>query len=179
MDTLASLDLGVFHVYSTGSGEATNGLNQNTAENFAHPQLRDSAQLQAGGVLRDRRFLTKTFPRDSADDGGADVGPWLGALSRPHVAIPIIRNEELILLRAEANLQLDNLAAALDDINFVRVNSGGLPPLRRICRPGGGDKRPALRAALLAAIRMGPPLDRHAAIQSADTPTRQLDRPTG
>ncbi|MGH7449097.1 MAG: RagB/SusD family nutrient uptake outer membrane protein, partial [Longimicrobiales bacterium] len=42
---------------------------------------------------------------------------------------PIIRNEELILLRAEANIALGNLPAALNDLNFVRVNSGGLRPL--------------------------------------------------
>ena len=44
-------------------------------------------------------------------------------------SIPIIRDEELVLLRAEANIGLGNLAAALTDINFVRVNSGGLAPL--------------------------------------------------
>jgi hypothetical protein len=44
----------------------------------------------------------------------------------PSSGIPIIRNEELILLRAEANLQLGNLNTALGDLNFVRVNSGGL-----------------------------------------------------
>ena len=39
----------------------------------------------------------------------------------------IIRNEELILLRAEANLGLTNVTQALVDINFIRTNSGGLP----------------------------------------------------
>ncbi|MGH7702290.1 MAG: RagB/SusD family nutrient uptake outer membrane protein, partial [Gemmatimonadales bacterium] len=44
-------------------------------------------------------------------------------------AIPIIRNEELILLRAEAYIgQGSNLAAAVADLNFIRVNSGGLAP---------------------------------------------------
>ena len=42
---------------------------------------------------------------------------------------PILKNEELILLRAEANFQLGNTAAALADVNFIRVNSGGLAPL--------------------------------------------------
>ena len=41
-------------------------------------------------------------------------------------AIPIIRNEELILLRAEANIGLNNLGAAKQDIDFIRVRSGGL-----------------------------------------------------
>jgi hypothetical protein len=44
-------------------------------------------------------------------------------------SIPIIKNEELILLRAEARYQSGDVAGALSDINFVRVNSGGLAPL--------------------------------------------------
>jgi hypothetical protein len=43
--------------------------------------------------------------------------------------IPLMRNEELILLRAEANIGLGNLAAAETDINFIRENSGGLKPV--------------------------------------------------
>ena len=40
--------------------------------------------------------------------------------------IAIIRNEELILLRAEARWFTGAKQGAIDDINFVRVNSGGL-----------------------------------------------------
>ena len=43
--------------------------------------------------------------------------------------IPMTRNEELILLRAEANLGLGNTSAAIGDINFIRVSAGGLPPI--------------------------------------------------
>lgn len=126
VDTLQSLDLGAYIRFGTGSGDATNPLI--APENFAHPQLRDSAQLQPGGQP-DRRFLAKTRPRASqtTSDLTSDLG-W-AVYSSPTSPIPIIRNEELILIRAEANLQLNNLAAALDDINFVRVNSGGLAPL--------------------------------------------------
>ena len=38
--------------------------------------------------------------------------------------MPIIRNEELILLRAEANIGLGNLAAAQVDVNVVRAAAG-------------------------------------------------------
>ena len=44
----------------------------------------------------------------------------------PTASVPIIRNEELILLRAEANLGLNNIAQALVDINLIRTTSGGL-----------------------------------------------------
>jgi hypothetical protein len=43
--------------------------------------------------------------------------------------VPIIRNEELILLRAEAQLALGNRSEAINDLNYVRVNAGGLAPL--------------------------------------------------
>ena len=42
--------------------------------------------------------------------------------------IPIIKNEELLLLSAEVNLGLNNKAAAIADIDSVRIHSGGLPP---------------------------------------------------
>ena len=42
--------------------------------------------------------------------------------------IPLLKNEELILLRAEANLGLGNTQAVIDDINLIRVNAGGLAP---------------------------------------------------
>jgi hypothetical protein len=44
-------------------------------------------------------------------------------------SVPIIKNEELILLRAEANNGLGNRALAIQDLDFIRVNSGGLAPL--------------------------------------------------
>jgi hypothetical protein len=42
--------------------------------------------------------------------------------------IPIIKNEELILLRAEARYFTNDAVGALSDINFIRTNSGGLAP---------------------------------------------------
>ncbi|MEO8337550.1 MAG: RagB/SusD family nutrient uptake outer membrane protein, partial [bacterium] len=43
-------------------------------------------------------------------------------------SVPVIRNEELILLRAEAKLGTGDKAGAIADLNIVRTNSGGLPP---------------------------------------------------
>ncbi|HKA89411.1 MAG TPA: RagB/SusD family nutrient uptake outer membrane protein, partial [Haliangiales bacterium] len=41
--------------------------------------------------------------------------------------VPIIRNEELILLKAEAEIQTNDLTSARNDLNFVRTHSGELP----------------------------------------------------
>ena len=43
--------------------------------------------------------------------------------------MPIIRDEELILLRAEAELGAGNQGGALTDINFIRTSCGNLPAI--------------------------------------------------
>ena len=131
IDTLTTaLDFGVYHVYSTGSGDNTNTLSQNptTGENFAHPSQSDSAQLQPGGA-KDQRFLDKTIPRSSTTVAGLTSALGWIRYPSPGSSIPIVKNEELILIRAEANIGLGNLNEATDDINYVRMNGGGLDPI--------------------------------------------------
>ncbi len=126
-DSTASMDLGAYNFYSTGSGEVSNTLNRNTQENFAHPQLRDSAQSGANGI--DQRYLAKVFVRDTQTTAGltSDLG-W-NRYPGPGSSIPIIRNEELLLIHAEAAILANDLPTALAYINQVRVTSGGLDPL--------------------------------------------------
>src|SRR5205814_4914833 len=59
--------------------------------------------------------------------------------------VAIIRNEELILLRAEANIGLGNLTPAKADIDFIRASSGGLKP-RCPSLGAGGCVSPAINA---------------------------------
>lgn len=124
VDTTASLDLGVYHVYSLAAGDVANPLYQDPATtNFrAHPSVR--SQAEAGDLRVARKTAigtTKTY-----QGVGSDI--IFTVYSGPTSPIPIIRNEELILLRAQANLGLNNLAAASRDINTIRVKSGGLAP---------------------------------------------------
>jgi len=133
IDTLPGFDFtaGVYHVFGTASGDVTNGLFDPTpAKLYAHPSLYDSAEVQNASTLKDRRFLAKVQfvaykPYGSHFDS-------LGFLpyATPTAPVPIIRNEELILLRAEANIGIGstNYAEAGRDLNFIRVNSGGLAP---------------------------------------------------
>lgn len=131
LDEGASLDRGVYHAFGTGSGDATNdiaatasGSNPNIR---AHPALDDSVELQADGETPDARFLEKTRPIDQRSLGGIGSDVGFDMYQAGGVDIPVIRNEELILLRAEANIGLGNLGPARDDINFIRTNSGNLP----------------------------------------------------
>lgn len=130
VDPAAPLDRGVYMDYGTGAGDLANPLSQDPAagENFAHQQLDTLAQLQADGVTKDLRFVTKTVRRASTTSNGfsSDLG-WIRYPS-PNSPIPLIKVEELILLRAEANINLGDLTTALTDINTVRQTSGGLLP---------------------------------------------------
>lgn len=127
ISTSASMNLGAFHSYSTNAGDATNGLYDPTArQRYAHPSYATEAQLAAVGGALDRRFTSKIraippltryfFPIE-----------WTfqryNSLADP---IPLMRNEEVLLLRAEANIGLGTNSAAIADINIVRA-AAGLP----------------------------------------------------
>jgi hypothetical protein len=133
LDPAAPLDLGVYMNFSPGPGDTPNPLAVDplTSENFGHPSLETQAQLQADGSP-DLRFLAKLVQRTERSAGApqaltSHLG-WVRYPS-PNSSIPIIKNEELILLRAEANIGLNSAAATiLQDIDLVRTTSGGLPP---------------------------------------------------
>jgi starch-binding outer membrane protein, SusD/RagB family len=129
---VSAFQAGVYMNYGTGPGDFANpnSVDPETGVNLAHPSLQTGAQLQTDGVSLDQRFLDKIHIRQaSASSQGltSNLG-WL-RYPTPTTPIPIIKNEELILLRAEANIGLGDLASALTDINLVRTVSGGLPAL--------------------------------------------------
>ena len=141
LDPTAPLDLGAYNAFSTGNLDAPNTLSQDPASavNLAHPMIKDSAELQAApnNTLRDKRFLAKVTDRKSPTAMAPDTLPLAclkSALSwtrypSPNSPIPIIRNEELFLLRAEARwfaVTGVDKAGAVADLNFIRSTSGGL-----------------------------------------------------
>ena len=134
----SALQTGPKHVYSTASGDATNGQSlPGAADLFAHPSIWTDAPLRANGT-RDLRLVAKVdtlnLPASSArfPAGGAAVGISTTSKYKAWPArdtpLAIIRNEELILLRAEARWFTGNKTGAISDIDFIRVNSGGLAP---------------------------------------------------
>ncbi|MCU0649098.1 MAG: RagB/SusD family nutrient uptake outer membrane protein [Gemmatimonadaceae bacterium] len=130
----ADLRRGVYHVYSTASGDALNGLNNAVSPDIlAHPSIRPDAQLQANGQPDARvaaKIRTITPARNAPGTGlGIPTDVAFSLYPDQTTPIPIIRNEELILLRAEANIGLGNFATALTDLNFVRQAAGSLPPI--------------------------------------------------
>ena len=123
----ATLNDGVYMDFGTGPGDNSNVLSQDpqTSDNLVHPMLEDSAETQSGGGL-DARLLAKTVVRPTRTVSGLTSDRSFTSYPSPSSSIPIIRNEELILLRAEANNALATPVAAAADVNYIRVNSGGL-----------------------------------------------------
>jgi hypothetical protein len=119
------LDLGAFHAYGTGSGDKTHELNSPNL--LAHPSVKAGAEMTATGeldarVVRKLKMIMARTSRDLTSDQAFTLYPTAAS------PVPIIRNEELILLRAEASLGAGNLPGAIADLNFIRVQSGKLPP---------------------------------------------------
>jgi hypothetical protein len=125
--TQAGLDDGVYYTFSTGSGDVTNGLvNRNI---YAHPSVLTDAQMN--GAVRDLRATRKTrmvTPPGAAQGLMSDIKFTAYTATAP---VPIIRNEELILLRAEAKARSTppDLMGAIADLNRIRTVSGGLTAL--------------------------------------------------
>lgn len=130
----SQLDLGAYHTFSTGSGDDPNDLFDpgSSPDILAHPSIVADAEARANGELdlRVQRKIRQLPGSRTVRGITTDLAFSIyNSLSDP---VPIIRNEELILLRAEANIGLGGSArqqAAADDLNFIRVNSGGLAPL--------------------------------------------------
>jgi len=134
--SMTDLNIGVYNNYSTATGDVQNTLSfANNKSLFAHASNVTDAQNQAGGAPDDR--LTRKvvslealgLPPVSPPQGiGIPAEYTFQIYPANNSDVPIISNEELILLRAEANIFLGDLPAALLDINNIRTVSGKLPP---------------------------------------------------
>ena len=123
----AVLDRGPVHVFSSAAGDALSTLFAAlTGTVRAHPSVLSGAETGPNGI--DARYTAKVTTTTTASDQG--VSSNLGFIVFPTntSSVPIIRNEELIELRAQANHGLGNLDAAGRDVNFIRTRSGNLAP---------------------------------------------------
>jgi hypothetical protein len=94
----------------------------------AVPSFLTDAQRRADGTP-DLRASSKAQVANTVTLQGVTSNVKITAYASQNANVPIIRNEELVLIRAEANIASGNRAAAITDLNYVRVNSGGLAAL--------------------------------------------------
>jgi hypothetical protein len=131
MDPAASLRFGAYDTYSNASGDRTNPLYDPTCRQlFAVPQLETGAQTN--GATIDLRFSSKIQKIPEKINHTYKVNSCWKLYPSPESPIPIIRNEELILLRAEARWFTGDKTGALQDIDLIRTQAGGLLPAASI-----------------------------------------------
>jgi hypothetical protein len=109
---------GAWEIFGTGTGDQLNSAffpqNQNGEVRLAHPSYAED--IQAGDDRINKATLRETPASNTGLTSDRDV--WVYTSST--ASIPIIRNEELILIYAEANIQTNKLSEAVDAINIIR-----------------------------------------------------------
>lgn len=115
-------NLGVNHVFGTGTGDQLNPMfipqNLNGEVRVAHPTY--ATDIEAGDDRIGKATLRTTAASLSGLSSNRDV--WVYTSST--ATVPIIRNEELILIYAEANIQLNHLEEGKDALNVIRTKHG-------------------------------------------------------
>ena len=115
-------NLGAYHVFGTGSGDQLNPVfipqNQSGEVRVAHPSF--EIDIKSGDDRINKTSLRTSAASLSGLTGNRDV--WLYTSGTAPVGI--MRNEELILIYAEANIQLNNLVDGAKAINVIRKGHG-------------------------------------------------------
>jgi hypothetical protein len=115
-------NVGVYHVFGTGSGDQLNPVfipqNQTGEVRVAHPSF--AKDIEVG----DDRINKATLRNEVASLSGLSSDRDVWVYSSSTAPIPIIRNEELILIYAEANIQVNNLNEGVKAINVIRNGHG-------------------------------------------------------
>ncbi|MDP4129289.1 MAG: RagB/SusD family nutrient uptake outer membrane protein [Bacteroidota bacterium] len=120
----ADFNLGVNHVFGTGTGDQLNPMffpqNQTGEVRVAHPSY--ATDIQPG----DDRISKATLRQATASLSGLSSNRDVWVYTSSTAPVPIIRNEELILLYAEANIQNSNFPEGEKALNIIR-NGHHLP----------------------------------------------------
>jgi hypothetical protein len=118
-----SLTFGSYHFFSTAGGDQLNPqyfpLNSNGETRVVEPSFITDA------AVGDKRVTAKTSKRSATAFQDGLQSDYDFYVYQTNVAsIPLIRNEELILIYAEAQAQTGNTANAVSAINVIRTAAG-------------------------------------------------------
>ncbi|RYF91044.1 MAG: RagB/SusD family nutrient uptake outer membrane protein, partial [Chitinophagaceae bacterium] len=123
LDLNGSFNSGVYHVFSTGSGDQLNPafFPKNSAGDvrLAHPSYATDIDPA------DDRIAKATLRSSIAFYQGLSSNRDVWVYTSSTAPVPLVRNEELILIYAEANIHEGNLSDGEDAINIIR-NAHGL-----------------------------------------------------
>ena len=122
-DLDGDISIGPEHTFSTNPGDILNPLfrapGQSGDQIVVHPDIVSGVQV---GDSRSSKWRERTQPTDKDGLNGTQETALYPTATSP---ADIIRNEELILIWAEANLQTGDLEDAVTGLNVIR-NANGL-----------------------------------------------------
>jgi len=114
-----NFNTGIFNIFSTGIGDQLNPAffpkNSNGEARAAHPSY--AADIAVNDDRINKAPLRNAPISNSGLTSDRDVWVYTSSLA----PIPIIRNEELILIYAEANIQTNHFTEAITAINKIRT----------------------------------------------------------
>ena len=123
LDASGDLDVGVFHIFSSSANDQDNEMfeaaDADVIKLMVHPSYITDAE--AG----DLRFSSNVTTREDTikyDDLESFLAPTVWGSS--YDPVPVIRNEELILLQAEAYIGTGDYTSAEANMNIVRTAAG-------------------------------------------------------
>jgi starch-binding outer membrane protein, SusD/RagB family len=114
---------GAYHIYSTSSGDLSNG-NYDPSVYRANPKVLAEAEA---GDQRLSKVRRDAAARKENADGSVASDILFTNVTGPTTPLPILTNEELILIQAEVLWGLQRDADALALVNTIRQRAGGLP----------------------------------------------------
>jgi hypothetical protein len=123
LDMMGDLNVGPKWVFSTAGNDLLNPVfkqpGQNGDQIIVHNDV--IANLEAGDN-RASKFIERTDP---TSQDGLNGTHSTGLYANNTAPVDIIRNEELVLILAEASIQTDDIATAVNALNVIR-NAAGL-----------------------------------------------------
>lgn len=121
-DLNGDFNKGTYEVFTTGTGDQLNTAyfpqNNSGEVRLAHPSY--EKDIEPGDNRINKATLRTTPASNSGLSSDRDV--WVYTSST--APIPIVRNEELILIYAEANIQNNNLSEGVKALNVIRTKHG-------------------------------------------------------
>lgn len=135
-NTPAGMRTGVYHVYSTAAGDLLNPVFEPPAEATRFFAQRDFFS-QNQDTATDARLSKVFFRSPAVSNYGVSSNHAVSLYSSNTSPVAMIRNEELLLLRAEARIKTGDFAGALADLNLVR-QAAGVPEYASIADEADG-----------------------------------------
>ena len=130
LDLTGNLEIGPKHIFGLGGGDQSNAVFR-IPSTVTDPKNADQIIVHNSWItdaeVGDTRVTQKTAPRPDPADAYGLSGTHETRLYESNISpIDFLRNEELVLIYAEANILEVNLLDAENALNLIR-NSAGLP----------------------------------------------------